>query len=247
MVNREVNHQSMKKRISVLIFFLVFIQFAGAHPADTIYHARPDTLKIELRTFDTQALNDFKSDPDYRYGRPQEGMSPWERFMIWLGMILQQFFYYTTQTLLGQLLFYGFLIAVILWVILRLLNIEVKDLFYRTAATSKIDFQLADENIHELDFEKLISQAVEKAEYRDAVRLIFLYALKKLSDANQIRWQTGKTNDEYIAELHQHPALPRLRELRYYFDYAWYGHFEINQRTYEGVKKTFQEFNSQIE
>jgi len=47
---------------------------------------------------------------------------------------------------------------------------------------------------------------------------------------NLIQWMPGKTNDEYMAELQQHPTQPRLQELRYYFDYAWYGHFEINDR-----------------
>jgi Domain of unknown function (DUF4129) len=240
------NLLSMRKHINVLFLFIFLGGYADAMSTDTIYHARIDTSAIYLRTFDEQALDEFKSDPDFRYGRPQEGMTPWARFLIWLGMILQQFFYYTTQTLVGKILLYTFFIGIILWVVLKLLNIEVKDIFYRTSASSKIKLNLSEENIHELDFDKLIRQAVDKEEYRDAVRLVFLFALKKLSDANQIQWQPGKTNDEYIAELKQHPALPRLRELRYYFDYAWYGHFDIDNQTYEDVDKTFQEFTRKI-
>jgi Domain of unknown function (DUF4129) len=238
----------MRKRIKILFLFIFIFPggYIDAKSIDTVYHARTDTVIVNLRTFDEQTVNDFKSDIDYRYGRPLEGMTPWARFLIWLGMILHRFFYYTTQTLLGKILLYAFFIGVILWVVLKLLNIEVKDLFYRTSASSKMKLKLSEENIHELDFDKLISRAVEKEEYRDAVRLVFLFALKKLSDANQIQWQPGKTNDEYIAELKQHPSLPRLRELRYYFDYAWYGHFEINNQTYEGVNKTFQEFTKKV-
>jgi len=238
--------QSMRKAIKVLFLLFFSVGDVDARSADTVYHAGIDTIAIDLRAFNEQTLNEFISDPDYRYGRPQEGMTPWARFLIWLGMILQQFFYYTTQTLLGKILLYAFFIGVILWVILKLLNIEVKDIFYGTSASSKMKLKLSEENIHDLDFDKLISQAVQKEEYRDAVRLIFLFSLKKLSDANQIQWQPGKTNDEYIAELKQHPALPRLRELRYYFDYAWYGHFEIDNHTYEGVNKTFQEFTRKV-
>ncbi len=246
MAGRLTNLQSMKKHIRVLFLCIFLGAYVDAKSTDTIDHASIDTIAIDLRTFDEQTVNDFKSNPAYRYGRPQEGMTPWARFLIWLGMILQQFFYYTTQTLLGRILLYTFFIGVLLWVVLKLLNIEVKDIFYRTSASSKMKLKLSEENIHELDFDKLISRAVENEEYRDAVRLIFLFALKKLSDANQIQWQSGKTNDEYIAELKQHPALPRLRELRYYFDYAWYGHFEINSQTYEGVNKTFQEFTRKV-
>jgi len=240
------NLLSMRKLIKALLLFFFLGGYGNALSADTTYHARIDTVAVDHRKFDEQTLNEFKADPDYRYGRPQEGMTPWARFLIWLGMILQQFFYYTTQTLLGKILLYAFFIGIILWVVLKLLNIEVKDIFYRTSASSKIKLNISEENIHELDFDKLISEAVKKEAYRDAVRLVFLFALKKLSDANQIQWQPGKTNDEYIAELKQHPSLPRLRELRYYFDYAWYGHFEIDNQTFEGVNKTFQEFTRKV-
>jgi hypothetical protein len=109
-----------------------------------------------------------------------------------------------------------------------------------------MDFKLAEENIHELDFEKLINDAVRRKEYRDGVRLVFLFSLKKLSDAHLIKWMPGKTNDEYMSELRNHPAQQRLQELRYYFDYAWYGHFEITDQTFAGVHQTFREFDASL-
>jgi hypothetical protein len=146
---------------------------------------------------------------------------------------------------LGQILLYGGCIALLIYVVLRLLNIDAKNLFYKSAG-STINVSTIHENIHELDFDKMIAQAVEKREYREAVRLTFLYSLKKLADANLIKWVPGKTNDDYLREIKHHPSLPRIMELRYYFDYTWYGHFEIDSTTYHSIRNSFVEFNQTL-
>jgi Domain of unknown function (DUF4129) len=235
----------MKKRINVLLFFLLIGTLGFSMPRDSVFYAKVDTLPVKTRAFSEKKINEFKADSDFRYGRPQEGLTPWQRFLMWIALLIQKFLYYTTQTFLGQVILYTACALLLLYVILRLLNIDAKDLFTRTS-TSKMDFKLAEENIHGLDFEKLIAQAAEKKQYRDAVRLTFLFSLKKLSDANLIKWLPGKTNDDYLHELREHPTLPRIQELRYYFDYAWYGHFEVDNETYSGVKQTFQDFTNRL-
>ena len=235
----------MTKRINLILLFIFFGVVCYA-TTDSTFTISNDTLKIQERTIDLNTLEKFKTDPAFQYGRPQEGVSPLQRLLIWVLTIIGKLLFYATQTLIGKIIFYTLLVGILLWVILKLLNIDAKDLFYRGNATSKIDYKIANENIHELDFEKLIETAVQRNEYRDAVRLTFLYALKKLSDANVIMWLPGKTNDDYLKEVKQHAALPRLQELRYFFDYAWYGHFEINERTYLEVKQSFLELKSRL-
>jgi Domain of unknown function (DUF4129) len=231
--------------IQALTFLLLIDTPVFSAPKDSIFHAKVDTLAIDHRAFSEEKINEFKADSDFRYGRPREGMTPWQRFLMWIAILIQTFLHYATQTFVGQVILYTCCALLILYVILRLLDIDARDLFTRTSS-SKIDFKLAEENIHGLDFEKLIAQAAERKEYRDAVRLTFLFSLKKLSDANLIKWLPGKTNDDYLHELREHPTLPRIQELRYYFDYAWYGHFEVDNETYSGVKQTFQDFSNKL-
>jgi hypothetical protein len=231
--------------IHVLIFLLLIGTPTFSAPKDSVFRAKVDTLTITHRTFSEKKINEFKADSDFRYGRPREGMTPWQRFLMWIAFLIQRLLHYTTQTFLGQVILYTACIMLILYVVMRLLDIDARDLFTRTS-TSKMDFKLAEENIHGLDFEKLIAHAAERKEYRDAVRLTFLFSLKKLSDANLIKWLPGKTNDDYLYELREHPTLPRIQELRYYFDYAWYGHFEVDNETYSGVKQTFQDFTNRL-
>ncbi len=236
----------MTKRISLVFLLLLISTYAWAVADSLKYSVVNDTLKINERSINKIELEKYRADSQFQYGRPQEAVSPWQRFIVWLLSILGRFLYFTTQTLIGKIVFYALLAGILLWVILKLLNIDVKDLFYGKSAGSTIDFKIAEENIHALDFDTLIENAVQNKKYRDAVRLTFLYSLRKLSDANMIHWLPGKTNDDYLKELNQHAVTPRLQELRYYFDYAWYGHFEINQQTYNEVQRTFQDLKSKL-
>jgi hypothetical protein len=236
----------MTKHISALCLSFILYLPVGATQADAPFHIQYDTVIIQRRSFDRKILEEFKSDPDYQYGRPRQGLTLLQRVMIWIAMALAWLFQFLAETVLGQIIFYGLCAGLILYVVLKVLNIDARDLFYRTRASTRIDFGLAEGNIHELDFEKLINDAIQGKEYRDGVRLLFLYSLKKLSDAHLIQWMPGKTNDEYMKELQRHPAKPRLQELRYYFDYTWYGHFEISGQTFAGVHQTFREFDASL-
>ncbi|MEJ2006219.1 MAG: DUF4129 domain-containing protein, partial [Cyclobacteriaceae bacterium] len=109
-----------------------------------------------------------------------------------------------------------------------------------------LPYDINEENIHEMDFEKLIQEAKDERQYRRAIRLTYLYALKKLSDAQKITWESGKTNHEYLAELGDESLKKGFSTLSYYFDYAWYGEFEVNESHLDRVSETFNDWKSRI-
>ncbi len=227
------------KRISILFLFYCLC-------STTCFSQMPasDSTYLE-RKFSSEQIESFKADSDFVYGRPKQIESFWDRILYWILQVIGRILYFTTNTFIGKLLLYGGCIALLIYVVLRLLNIDAKNLFYKSAG-STINVSTIDDNIHELDFDKMIAQAVEKREYREAVRLTFLFSLKKLADANLIKWMPGKTNDDYLREIKNHPSLPRIMELRYYFDYTWYGHFEIDSTTYLSIRNSFVEFNQTL-
>jgi len=51
--------------------------------------------------------------------------------------------------------------------------------------------------------------------------------------------QAGKTNHDYVNELKTGELKTGLTELSFYFDYAWYGNFTINETQFQKVKGTF--------
>ncbi len=205
-----------------------------------------DTLEVPVRRFDERVLEEFRSDAAYQYGRPRQGITLWQRMLIWLNRIIYFMVSFFSDTIIGQIIFYTFAAALILYVVLRVLDIDARDLFFRKASLRRIDLKVEEENIHELDFETLIEDAIRRKEYRDGVRLIFLYSLRKLSDARLIQWTPGKTNYEYVRELKDSKVRSQFQELRYYYDYAWYGHFEITDRSLAAVRRAFNDLNSCI-
>lgn len=227
------------KRISFLFLLYCLCSVTGSaqvYSNDSTYAERQ---------FSAKKIESFKADSEFNYGRPKQVESFWDRFIYWIFQTIAKIIYFSTNTLLGNILLYGGCIALLIYVVLKLLQIDAKNLFFRSSSTS-VRVTALDEDIHELDFDKLIAQAVEGRRFREAVRLTFLHALKKLSDAQLIKWVPGKTNDDYLNEIRNHPTLPQVMALRYYFDYAWYGHFEIDSNTYTSIQNAFTEFNQTL-
>jgi len=206
-----------------------------------------DSTQIQKKSFDSLQIERLKADPDLNYKQPPTvGESLWDRFMAWLGQFIEDLFQGATTTNLGQFLLYAIGVVLIIFLIMMLLKVDAFRVFYSGADKGKANYQVFHENIHEMDFEKLINEATNKGEYRLGVRLIFLYALKMLSDKQLIDWQAGKTNHDYVEELDAKELKVGLNELSFYFDYAWYGGFSIDKATFSKVEGTFNSWKTKV-
>jgi hypothetical protein len=206
-----------------------------------------DTLKINSRGFSNTEVEKLKNDPNLNYHlSPTIAESLWVRFKQWMNWFLESLFEKAVTTDLGRVIMYvlaGFLLIV---VIMMLLKVNAFKVFYSGADQGQRTYQVIHENIHEMNFEKLIQEATEKDDFRLATRLIFLHALKILSDNHQIEYNQGKTNHDYVDELTSSDLIAGFNELSFYFDYAWYGNFSISNRQFERVKNTFAEWRAKI-
>jgi hypothetical protein len=140
-----------------------------------------------------------------------------------------------------------YIVGIALLVILIMLMLKVnafKVIYSGTGGGQK--YNVFDENIHEMDFEQLINDATQSHDYRKGIRLLFLYALKLLSDKHLIHWQSGKTNHDYVAEITERELKTGLNELSFYFDYAWYGNFSINAETFQKAQSIFATWKNKI-
>jgi hypothetical protein len=210
------------------------------------YYATPDTQRIEKKAFSDGKLRDLRNDPNLNYEQlPTVAETLWDRILRWIIQFFNSFFEAAYETNWGRFLLYAGLVALIIFLVMMLLRVNAFKMFYgRGASSSKLDAM--EENIHEMDFEKLIQEALDQQNFRRAIRLRFLHALKLLSDRQLILWQLGKTNHEYIGELEQAELKRGLNELSFYFDYAWYGNFQVNRDTFNKVQSTFQDFKGKL-
>lgn len=206
-----------------------------------------DSTRVEARSFPEKEVNGLKTNPDLNYTQPPTvGENLWDRFLRWLSWFFFSLFENATTTDLGRVLMYTLAAVLLVVVIMMLLKVDAFKVFYSGADQGKQGYKVFDENIHEMDFEKLIQEAMDKKEFRLATRLVFLHALKLLSDKQLIEFNPGKTNHDYVEELEKGDVKTGLNELSFYFDYAWYGNFAVSESQFQRIKGTFTAWRDKV-
>jgi hypothetical protein len=245
-VAQETDTLSFQEKVdSVIEASNIFIPTGNDHDS-LAYSAPADTLAVQRRAFDGKKLQELKEDPDLDYTqKPTVAESLWDRFLRWLGRFIESLFEGATETDWGKVIIYVLAVVLIAVIVMTILKVDAfRVLFF--GGDARMKHQVLEENIHEMDFEKLINEAIQQSDFRRGVRLLFLYSLKLLSDKNVIQWEMGKTNHDYMAEINRQELRPGFNQLSYYFDYAWYGNFNINRQTFDRANDTFNEIKNKL-
>lgn len=240
----------MKNNITKYIFILYtaccFCQFQAIATNNSLQKPQVivnDSSIIEIRQPDTKKQNELLNEKDYQYERKSPaGKNPWERFKEWLINQLDKIFNSKGGEISLEILKYVLIVAAIVAIVLILLKNNLRSLFYGKSATTNIEFAELEEDIHAIDFNNLISKAIQEKDYRRAVRLHFLKLLKELTDKNLIAWKIDKTNKDYYIELSNTSYSRQFKELTFLYEYIWYGSFELNEDDYNTTINKFQAF-----
>lgn len=203
-----------------------------------------DSSRVEIRNFDQASLEKLKNNPELTYTQAPAVLSLWDRFKIWLNQLIESLLHVALTTDWVSVLIVALALIAIIYVALRLMKVDPFTMFYK--AQTPLKTWVIEEDIHSLDFEKLIRDAVQQEQYRLAIRLIFLQALKLLSDRHHIHWQPGKTNHDYLNELTDARLRTGFNELNFYFEYAWYGNFAINAQLFSRVAALYENWKSTV-
>lgn len=206
-----------------------------------------DSTAVTARAFSPEQLEKLRSDPELQYEQvPTIAESLWDRFWRWIEQLITSFFENATGVNIGRILLYVIGIALVVVLIMMLLKVNAFKVFYSGQGAARTGYNVIEENIHEMDFETLIQQAVDQKNYRRGVRLVFLFALKLLSDKHLIDWQQGKTNHDYVAEVSEAELKKGLNELSIYFDYAWYGNFTVSPEMFNKIQGIFTAWKANV-
>lgn len=209
--------------------------------------ALPDSSEVVTRSADPETLRELKSDPALQYKEPPTiAESLWDRFILWLRQLFNSIFESAVTTNWGRVFTYVVGIIILVVLIMAILRVNAFRIFSSGDGAGTFRYNALDDNIHEMDFDKLIDEALSKKDYRLGVRLVFLYALKMLSDKHHIHWDQGKTNHDYLDELTLAELKPGFNDLNYYFEYAWYGNFNINAEMFNHVHDIFKTWRTNI-
>jgi len=250
-------------RILTLLFFAFYFQCATAQveidslvvEAEEYYGDETredvtgvnDSAHVETRQFSETELQSLKEDPDFDFKEaPTVAESLWDRLLRWLSDFFAMLLDGAFTVNWVKILIYGIVLAVLVVIVMMILKVDAFKIFYSGQGASTVRYDLFEENIHEIDFDAAIQNAVNKQDYRKGIRLVFLYALKMLSDKHLIMWEQGKTNHDYVGELQSGEVKAGLNELSYYFDYAWYGNFVVNRTMFEKVNNIFNTWKTTV-
>ncbi|RZK81769.1 MAG: hypothetical protein EOO92_04165 [Pedobacter sp.] len=199
--------------------------------------------KIEVRKFDSEKLNKYKSDKEFSYDDsvPQE-QNWFSRFWDWFWSMINSILKdERSGTFIGYVVIAA-LVILILYAILRFAGMDLR-LLSKKSKNVEIPYQESQDNIHEINFSEEIERAVNAGNYRLAVRLSYLRTLKFLNDSDQINWQPEKTNQVYVNEISDINTKEVFKTLTQRFEYIWYGEFFLELDEYSHLKSEFDHFN----
>lgn len=152
-------------------------------------------------TIDTLALSQWRGNPDYDYGSEFSGSS--FSLLEWLERqtdeLLRRLFGNVSLGEWGDVVWYVAGFAAIVGIVVFLLYRHPELLRWRKRAP-KAGYEVVEDTIYGVDFTAAIDGAMRRGDWREAVRLGYLQALRSLSDAGRIDWQPSKTPAQYVGE-----------------------------------------------
>jgi hypothetical protein len=250
-------------RILFCIFILLALSRSGVEAKTPVVlikqkaALKTDSSHILVRTFDRNALAAYRKQPEFKYAEVDETPSWWTQFWRafwnWVSHVFdflktknhQSGFFRTLLTMLEYLAILAG-VGALVFIILRIAGVDVMNIFRHKPASANLSYNESEENIHEINFDPEIENAVSQNNFRLAVRLLYLKSLKQLSDANMINWQPEKTNSTYINEINEIEQRQAFKLLTRQFEYVWYGEFQIDAAVFNNISTLFQQFKKRI-
>jgi hypothetical protein len=206
---------------------------------------KTDTAAIQVRYFDTTALNKYSKQSEFKYNEVKESLSWWDRFWMWFWNWLEHLFIFKSAkgfSILGlifqiiEILFLLGGVAALIFFILKSAGIDASNIMRRKPTSINVPYSEFFEDINTINFDAEIETAVGKHNYRFAVRLLYLKCLKQLSDSGLIEWKIDKTNYDYIHEIKDIDRKTLFSLLTRQFEYVWYGELRLNAAHYQQAR-----------
>ena len=237
--------------LCTVIYTFIFISFSTladikkySPKSEALTH---DSSKITVRKPLESKMTALKKSRDYQYGiQESQVLDTWwrrllRRFFNWFGNL----FTGVGNPTFWKTAAYVFVASVIVYVTLKLMGVNFAGL-YRKKDNNDIPYETLGENIHAIDFTESITEAITQKNYRLAIRLYYLKALKELTDREMIDWRINKTNRSYVYELNSPTLRPDFEQITLQFEYAWYGDFPVDEVQFIHIKNQFLTFSNSI-
>ena len=191
---------------------------------------------LPVRRPDEPRLRELQADAAFQYVEAaSDEMSLWDRFWSWLARLVERLLSTHGGRLTWKYGWYAAIVAALGFAVLKFLQVDLTGAFGRSRRTG-LAYDVLAEDIHGVDFPARLAEAEAAGNFRLAVRLGYLEALKHLSDQGRLSWEPDKTNHAYLLELPAGPLREAFRVATRQFEYVWYGELPLSAVQYPPVR-----------
>jgi hypothetical protein len=216
------------------------------HPVefiDTLKKVMPADSKefrVDVRILDENKLNIYRDDPDFNYGNTTKEAEDWiSKIKNWINQQLLIMQSSKTYSTILDIFYYGLAVLALILIVRGLIKADRRGLLFGNVRANQIKITETDEDIHQLNFDELISKAITNKSYKLAIRYHFLKSLKMLADKELIQLKNNKTNFEYFMEIKNRIIAEAFRDVIFRFEWIWYGDFPIDEQLLRTSQKDF--------
>ncbi len=205
-----------------------------------------DSQQTNNRLFRHDALRKYKAERQFQYDRFIEPpKSWWDRFWDWFWKMIDRLLSTEGGRNTMWTVFTIVAVAIIIYFVIKVTGAKGGGLFGRNSKDG-LGYSVSADDIHRISFEEAIQSAIASGNYRLAIRLLYLQALKKLSDKEHIQWQINKTNMDYLSETSGRHWSTLFASLTHSFEYVWYGEMPVTRERLTALQNQFHELNNQL-
>lgn len=243
MIQIEINKKLFKSIITVL---LICFSLPLLAQTDTI-STKPTVEAVDFRIPTKEIIEQYQKDKRFQYIDEKSKLD-----VSWLSKLKYWIFDklfggasdLVTSGLIGWIAIVAGIILIIV-IILKLTGVNFKAILGKKKLYTP-EIEIYTENVHEMDFETLMANALRNNDYRLAVRFLYLKNLKLLSDNSIIKWNVNKTNYNYQYEIPNNTLRSKFLDITFIFDYVWYGEFALNESDFSKIRSHMDEFNKMV-
>jgi len=244
----------LKNRVYILFFILLAIlPVSLSAKADTLA-IKYDSSEIIPMTFDQNHLQDYKSDKAFDYKEKVIKNTFWTKIKQWLYDIFLRIFKWifghekavSYLSKFNEIIPYIGLAALLFFVIRFLFRANLIKYFGGNDADAEVNYDEDEDIIRKKNIDNLIKEAIEIEDYRLALRYYFLKLLKKLENNGIIKWESQKTNFDYLNEIKQKEQHSKFKRFTLWYDYIWYGKYPLNHIEFNEMSKEFNSFFNKL-
>jgi len=216
----------------LLMTQLVFAQAGQAPELPTDYlHPVQTPVAKEHRQLNDSAWTQLVQDEAFQYRMPGEEQQRNQSLSWYYKFIRQVFLFF--QSVLGKLLLWCVVGALVLYIILRMLRLKGNPFFLKKNKALPVWENEADAETLPEDWEKAMEDAVRNGNSRLAIRYAYRYLIQLMSSRNLIQYEAAKTNDQYVHELAATSWYQPFLQMTRKYEKVWYGGFEVKRSEFE--------------